>query len=116
MALPGLRRTCLESGRARASALRRIEDRAVVELGRASGRAKVFRELLASLRGTVSIVDQRAVSSIAKRLGLTARCVRVHLATLERAGVRQAEARLSMAFSSYACRGGGCRHHELLEY
>lgn len=86
MALPGLQRTCLESGRAWASALRRIEDRAVVELGRANGRAKVFREILAYLRGTVSIVDKRAVSSIAKRLGLTPRCVRMHLAALERGG------------------------------
>ncbi len=86
MALPGLQRPCLESGRAWASALRRIEDRAVVELGRANGRAKVFREILAYLRGTVSIVDKRAVSSIGKRLGLTPRCVRMHLAALERDG------------------------------
>jgi hypothetical protein len=86
MPLPGLQRPCLESGRAWASALRRIEDRAVVELGRANGRAKVFREILAYLRGTVSIVDKRAVSSIGKRLGLTARCVRMHLAALERHG------------------------------
>ncbi len=86
MALTGIQHTCLESGRAWASALRRIEDRAVVELGRANGRAKVFREILAYLRGTVSIVDKRAVSSIAKRLGLTPRCVRMHLAALERDG------------------------------
>jgi hypothetical protein len=86
MALPGLQRPCLESGRAWAAALRRIEDHAVVELGRANGRAKVFREILAYLRGTVSIVDKRAVSSIAKRLGLTPRCVRMHLAALERDG------------------------------
>jgi hypothetical protein len=86
MGLPGLQRPCLESGRAWAAALRRIEDRAVVELGRANGRAKVFREILAYMRGTVSIVDKRAVSSIAKRLGLTPRCVRMHLRALERDG------------------------------
>jgi hypothetical protein len=56
----------------------------VVELGRANGRAKVFREILAYLRGAVSVVDKRAVSSIGKRLGLTPRCVRMHLAALER--------------------------------
>jgi len=81
--VPGLRRPCLESGRAWASALRAEEARAILAMSRRGGRSKVYRELLRQCRDGVLPADLRAVSSIGARLGITERQVRKHLAALE---------------------------------
>lgn len=86
-AVPGLRRPCLESGRAWASATRQEEARAILAMSRRGGRSKVYRELLRQCRDGVSPADVRAVSSIAARLGILDRQVRKHLAALEADGV-----------------------------
>lgn len=81
--VPGLKRPCLESGRAWASATRDEEARAILAMSRRGGRSKVYRELLRQCRDGVLPADVRAVSSIGARLGITERQVRKHLAALE---------------------------------
>ncbi len=86
MGLPGLQRECLRSGTEWDATVRRFEDEAFAALGRACGRAKVLREILRYLGRDVAVADVRAVSSIARRLRVTVRNVRQHLAALEAAG------------------------------
>lgn len=66
--------------------MRAYEREAVRRLGRANGRAKVLRELLAYARDLVAVTDARAVSTIGRACGIGQRMVRAHLAALEDAG------------------------------
>jgi hypothetical protein len=53
--VPGLKRPCLESGRAWASATRAEEARAILAMSRRGGRSKVYRELLRQCRDGVPL-------------------------------------------------------------